>query len=254
MRIRRIFGWSGVALLVALLVAAGVLYILSTCQPGRYKPAELDDQQRKRVAQEFVARRVIKDFGESAGQGQPFEWSISEDDLNNILASMDEIANQLDPRGAQDKPVQHAMGRMSIYSPAASFQPGQISLMVYSEKYKRVLSADLGMHMTGDGKLKVSLDGSRVGQMPLPGSVVQEQLERLRQALPRKANQYEHVAARGLSPEDFALVIHQVLQAIDGQPFDPVLTWPDGKRKVRIDSIEISDSMLKMHMTPLAKP
>ena len=111
MRIRRIFGWSGVGLLGALLVIAGVLYILSTSQPGRYKPAELDDQQRKRVAQEFVARHVIKDFGESAGQGQPFEWSISEDDLNNVMASMDEIANQLDPRGAQNRPVERAMGR-----------------------------------------------------------------------------------------------------------------------------------------------
>lgn len=253
MRIGRIFAWSGVVVLLVVLIAAGVLYFLSIRQPGSYQPANLDDQQQERVAKEFLATRIIGEFGNAAEFGEPFEWSISQKELNDVLASMDEIAYQLEPRNGREKPVEQALSRMSISSPAVDFQPGKITLMVYSQKYSRVLSADIGMHMTDDGKLKVSLESSRVGLMPLPDSVVNEQLDRLRQALPQKAKQHEHAAAKVVSPEDFGKVIHQVLQAIDGQGIDPVLTWPGNKRKVRIDSIEITDDLLKLHLTPQMK-
>ena len=250
MRIGRIIAWLGVVLLAAVLLVGAVGYVLSTRVPQAYAPAELDDARQIQVAQEFLAGSVIDGFGNRVEEGLPFSWSLRAEKCNEILASMDEIAYQLDGRGERKKPVEKALREQGISGPAVSFQNGQVTLMVFSEAYNRVLSADVGLSLDERGRFRARLEGVRVGQLPLPASLVREELASLRRSLPRQAA----ATARPdglISPEDFARVLQQVFVALDDDAIDPVLVWPGNKRHVRITGLRLAEGELTIHFTPL---
>ena len=239
-----------VALLAAVLVAGAVTYVLSTWSPASYAPASLDDARQIQVAQAFLAGNIIDGFGNRVEEGRPFSWSLRAETCNEILASMDEIAYQLDGRGERQRPVERALREQGISSPAVRFQNGQITLMMFSDAVNRVFSVDIGLSLDGGGRLRVGLDGVRVGRLPLPASFVRDALASLRETLPQEAI----LAARPdglISPEDFARVLQQVLDALDGDAIDPVLVWPGNKRNVRITGLRLAEGELTIHFTPL---
>jgi len=255
MRVRKIFAWLGV-LVLALVIGAGTTgYILSTMEPASYAPVSLSDQQQTEVAQEFLSHRLLDGFGNRVEEGRPFTWSIRDREVNDILASMDEIAYQLDGRGDRSRPVEQALREQEVSSPAVLFQPGRITLMIFSDTLRRVLSADVGVSLDARGRLRVAMEGARVGRLTIPVSILRDELETLRQALPDEVD----AAARGAgisgaaipSPEDFVRFLQQILVALDGEAIDPVLVWPGNKRPVRVTGLHVTDGELTIQFTPL---
>jgi len=248
MRIGRMTAWTGVVLLAAAMLAGAGMYVLSTLSPQAYAPAVLDDALQTQVAQAFLTERVMDGFGNRVEEGSPFSWSIRDQACNDILASMDEIAFQLDGQGGRQKLVEQALRDQGISSPAVRFQDGRITLMVFSDSYNRVLSMDIGLSLDGRGRLHADVAGARVGRLPVPVSFVRDELAALREALPREAGPAEMAT---ISPDDFAHVLGQVLGALDGETIDPVFVWPGNKRSVRVTGLRIAEGELTLQFTPL---
>jgi len=242
--------WMGVVLLCAAVVAGAAGYVLSTREPAEYKPVSLDASRQVQVAQEFISHRVVDGIGNRVEEGQPFSWSIRAEACNDILASLDEIAYQLDGRGERERPIELAMREQGISAPAVSFQNGRITLMIFSDAYRRVLSVDIALSLDEGGKFRASLDGARVGRLAIPASLVRDELATLKQTLADDTASPEPTGQM-ISPEDFARVLYQVLGALDGETVDPVFVWPGNKRNVRITALRLADNELTIQFTPL---
>jgi hypothetical protein len=239
-------------MLAAVLVAGATMYMLSTWAPASYAPVVLDDSRRVQVAQEFLAGNVIDGFGNRVEEGLPFSWALHERTCNEVLASMDEIAYQLDSRGGRRKSVEQAMQQRGFSSPAVSFQNGQITLMVFSDEHRRVLSVDLGLWLDDHKRLRVCLEGARVGRQPLPASYVRSEFAAIRRVLtPRPDGPNDSPSDALISAEVFARVLEHVLDAFDGDAIDPVLVWPGNKRNVRVTGLRLADGELTIEFTPL---
>jgi len=248
MRIGKVAAWAGVVLLAAAMFVGAGAYVLSTLTPPAYAPAVLDDANQTRVAKAFLTERVIDGFGNRVEEGLPFSWSIREQDCNDVLASMDEIAFQLDGHDGRQKQVEQALRDQGISSPAVSFQDGRVTLMVFSDTYNRVFSVDVALSLDEAGRLRAELAAARIGRLSVPVSVVRGELDAFRESLPGEA------AATGssfISPDDFARVFEQILGGLDGQAVDPVLVWPGNKRTVRITGLRLADGELTIQFTPL---
>jgi len=240
-----------IAVLTALtVVVAGALaaYILAGRTPAQYRPAQLTPAQRDAAMRGF--RRKLMDFSND-GQGiEPFEWSVTQDQLNAYLAAMDEIAVQ---GGAKPGAVREAMRSAGLVGPAVALDDGRVRLMARSVEYDRVVSVDIRLAVGDDGLLHVSLAGARVGRLPMPPSLVRSYVDRLRDKLARRDDLAESApAVGGLSPSQVALVIRRVLSAIDGEPIAPEMSWKiTARKRVRVRQIDIDGGDLTLHLVPI---
>jgi hypothetical protein len=236
-----------------ILAVAGVLYLLACWVPGGYRPARLSRQDREAAMQHF-RRWQVMEFSNVGQENKPFTWSISQDDLNRYLGSMDEIAVE---GGAKPGSVDAVMRKVAVTEPAVELDNGQVRLMVHSTRYEKIVSAALAFEFTPGGKLRVSLAGVKVGQLPVPSSLVREQVEKLKQALARPLRSQagtEGPLAGGSSSADLGKLLGRVIAAIDGEPIDAELSWRIHTRKrVRIDRIDIEGGVLRLHVVPVVK-
>lgn len=235
--------------LLALIVAALlVLYGLAGHTPAYYRPARLDADQRDLAMREF--RRKLMDFSNKGQDIVPFAWSVTQVQLNNYLAAMDEIAVQ---GGAESGEVRSAMASAGLSEPAVALDDGRVRLMARSVDYDRIISIDIGMRVGDGGLLHVTLDGARVGKLPLPPSMVRSLVDRLRDKI---AEDFEPAEADSpvarLDAEVVALMIRQVLTALDGDPILPEFSWQIRTRKrVRVRRIDIEGGTLTLHVEPV---
>jgi hypothetical protein len=249
MRIKRTF-WTGlVLLLAALATSVGVVFYMAGRKPANYSPARLEPDQRQQAATDFY-NRVI-DFGNQTQMDQPFAWSIEQRRLKHYLASMDEIAAQT-PSGRPGQ-VRDALADVGLDEPDVALKDGVLTLMVRMTEMDKVMAADLGLAIDEAGKLRVTLQEVRVGDLPIPKASVEGQLDKLKELLEphAPAGRLPQTSASGIASEDLARLLAAVIRAIDAEPIDPELVWPVNHKRVRIVGIDITPESMTLRVEPV---
>lgn len=227
-------------LLAAVIVLAGLLYIQASRLPDNYRPARLTQAEAKQATHRF-ARDVLEGFGNKVKLVKPFEWSIEQSTANRYLAAMDEIAFNL-PNGVRRGKLNEEMARLGLADPAVALDDGRITLMIRSTTYGKVLSAEIGVELVDDNKLKFTLHATRIGKLPAPTSLL--------------TGRIEDIASRltGEHPDAISETLAELLSAINGDPVSPPDSWRIQGVKVSIEAITIADGELKLKVRPVAKP
>jgi len=232
------------AALAALAAALAVAWVLAGRVPSAYRPADLTAPQRDAAARAFYRRLAL--FNNEVQKGLPFAWTVSEEEINDYLGAMDEIAAK-DPRGSgQSGTASRAMARAGLSAPAVALDDGELRLMARSTRYDKVLSAGLRFDFAADGRLRVRVAHAGVGNLPLPAAAVRRQLAHL-------GGDARHGGDDGAGG-GVEQVPAAVLAALDGQRVDPVFTWKlTTRRHLRITSVEIADGVIVLSFAP-ARP
>jgi hypothetical protein len=241
-----------VGLGVAVVVAGGAFWLLLNRPPNCYRPVRLAPEDRAVAMREFRTR--LMDFSNQGQMNEPFTWAFTEESLNCYLDSMDEIAAE---GGAKAGAARRAMEKVHLADPAVALDGGVVTVMARQTEYDKIISARLALEITPDGKLRVRLEGVKVGSIPVPDSMVHRRVEKYRATLAGSLKPpagEEGPGGVGISSEAVGVAIGRVIAAIDGDPVDPELSWRVTTRKrVRIDRIEIKDGRISLHVVPVAK-
>jgi len=241
-------------LVVALLaMAVVVLYFQASRIPSDYRPAQLSGREREQAARQFVSQ--IGDFNNKAQLPQPFEWQITQEQVNRYLAAADEIAaNRL---GGRPGEVREALESVGLSDPAVSLNDSILTLLVRSSHYDKVVSADVRFTFLDDGRLQIRLAQTWVGQLPVPGALLRSQLEQLKQKLARQHAQTRSRTRASSddepSSDEVGQLIASIISAIDEAPIDPVLVGGLNNKKVRIESIRIHEGKLTLRAVPVER-
>ncbi len=239
------------ALLILAVVAAG-LYMTASRVPLEYNPAQLSQDKKEHVVVKQFVRRVM-DLGSEIQAARPFGWEVTEEQLNEYLASMDEIA-AVRPDGRTGQ-VYQVMDSVGLSDPAVSLGDGIVTIMCLWKRHNKVLSADLTFSFTPDNHVRVHLKEVRLGRLPIPASMVRSRLEFLKEsmrsrlkALTQAETQPAGKASHGVSSEDMAVLLATVISAIDEEPLPSEIR----KWQMRIDEVRLEQERLRVHFTPTA--
>ena len=253
MRLGKVIKLVSVGTAAGVLVTAALIYVETSRIPPEYRPVQLSAEQKDQAAKEFLNRKILHEFGNAAQRNRGFEWTVTQEQLNRYLAAMDEIASSAP--SVRPGTVYRRMDEAGLADPAVVLRDGVVRVMVRSVRYQKILSADVSLRFRGDGRLSVNLVQMRAGLIRLPGFWVRSRLEGLRGEI--LEGQEDHGAKTRSSEETFGLssqgvgqVLRTVLGAIGQEPISTELTWRVNKRRVRIDEIEITDGLLRLHVVP----
>lgn len=254
MKLRKVIRWTILLIVLLTAVLAAAVYLLAAAIPPQYQPVQLDPDQRRDVAtQKFLPR--MADFSNGAQDVTPFDWSVTEKDLNLYLASMEEIRTL--QFGRNPGQIERAMARAGIAEPAVRLHDGLLTVMARSTQYNKVISADIAFQFSQPGKVHMRLAGVRVGRLPVPEKYIHETLADLRRQLQARL---EGKPSSSTAPRDnheddderdvVTKLLKSMSQALNDEPVESEFRWPLNKRWVRIDSVKIEDGTLTLHVTP----
>ena len=242
-----------VLLSVVALIIAGVItaYILASRVPSDYKPMRLTVAEKDAAMREF--RRRLMEFNNEGQKNEPFDWTLTQNQLNRYLDSMDEIAVQ---GGAKAGAVHRAMESIGLAEPAVVLDDGQVRIVARSLQYKKIVSLNIGLRLGPDGRLRVGIESASIGQLPMPASLVRSVIGRLRAKLSKAVGETTSAPAMGgLDSSQVGLVLQRLISAIDGEPIPTEMTWRIQTRKrVRVTRIDIADGKLTLHMEHVRRP
>lgn len=248
--IAHIIKWILFAVAVALVLAIVTSYLLVRSVPPQYKPAILTETQKAEAAGKFLMR--VQEFGNTAGRNEPFDWTITEDEINETLASLEQIAEKVEQGRAAD--VHRALEKVGIHNPAVSLDDGVMTLMMHVPNMDKLVSADLAFEVTPDNKIVVRPTSTRLGRFPIPMSLARGRINQLQQALAQRHTKASSKPSfGGLSTDDLAEAMIAIIGAIDATPMPAEHVWPVTRKRFRIESIKISEGKMTLHIIPLRK-
>lgn len=240
MRIGRVIKWSVLLLLLGLIGLIGGAYYLASRVPSNYHPAQLTAEERQEVAEGLFGADVSR-FDRTVQSRTQSTYILTEKNANMHLAALDEIAalNQ----GVQPGTVHDALRSMGLSGPAVSFADDEVTFMVRSDEYNKVLSVDMSLEAR-DGMIHARITGARVGNLTLPDSVVEDVLRELGRSV---SDSPPAAGRRASQTEQLSRVLPLLVDAlVDGRPMPAEFEWA-GRRK-RIDSVTVRDGELTLSM------
>ena len=182
---------------------------------------------------------------------KPFVHEVRQDDLNEYLASLDEIAFLgLSPSevGQKSGRVREAMDKVGLADPSVKIGDGVLTLMVRTKSSNKILSLDLELRLT-DKECFPKIGQVRIGHMPLPRGFVKESLRLLRDTLLLRVAEKKE-SGRKL---DLDLILAEVLiAAIEEKTVSTEIRIIKKKPK-RIQRLDIEEGTLKIHFVPIAR-
>ncbi len=236
-------------------IAAGV-FVLTSWVPGAYQPARLSDQMRTAVANSHFPSHLL-DFGNATQLNEPFTWTLTDGQLNAYLGSADEIVDFLSPGPHMAGRVDAVLAEAEITGVAGALDDGVLTLMARRVGRNQIISVDVSFDYTADGRLKVSLEQLRIGLLPIPRKLISAQIRQFANSLGQGSAEVGSTDGKragsiaGVSADDLARLTGQLVKALDGEPVDPVIKWPVGKKTVRINQTDIDDGKLILHVQPV---
>ncbi len=248
-RRRRILRWS-VYLLGGLLVAAVVLYILASRRPGGYHPLHLSPDRQEAGMRRFFDH-ATKGFVNKVGGTKPgefFTWTITAEQANTYLASIDAIASL----GRRERVNALArMERAGLVDPAVAMGDGVLTIMGKVRQFDKIVSVDLAFEYDEDGLLAVHIRRVRVGVLPVPQAWVEGRVGQVREELAdqlAKAEAGESVRLGSLDLNRLAGMAKRVVSMLDGKHVPPEITVKLGARHTTlVRKIEITEGKLTMY-------
>lgn len=241
MRIRRIAFFSALTLLGLIVGTAGVLYCLVSRRPSDYEPARLTHRQKQDQAYRFFDR--VQEFNNKVQRVRAFTFRLSQQELNRYLAAMDEIAALREDE--QRTKVYEGMEEQGVSGPAVALRDGSVTFMIRSDAHHKILSADVAIGTTAEKAIRVRLTGFRVGVLPLPTSLVREELRRWQDAAAEPSGDPQEP---GASAVRVGGILKGLVAAIDRGPLPTRYEW-DGK-PIRIDEVRVQRGELMLSIAP----
>jgi hypothetical protein len=242
---KRLFVGLGITLLFVLMFAAAVVFLLASSVPDEYKPFQLTQKERKDAAIDFVGRHGAK-LVENIRVNQPFSHTLTEQDMNLYLASLDEIA-YLKParRGNRQKSgeVYEAMDKAGLADPVVAMDDGILTVMVRTQRSNKVASMDLAFEFPDNDHIQIVLKQVRIGHMPVPRSFVEGGLETLKRGVGDLSTLDETAA------QDLDTILAGVLAAVGEGPLPATMRF-GSKRVRRIKDVVVDDGQLTIHVEP----
>jgi len=250
MRARKIILWGALVLLAAILLVAGLLYIQASRVPDDYRPLQLTRERRDEVAKDFIEHQVA-DFSNRVEENSPFEWKVTEAELNEYLASIEEIAFQ----AGQPKGTGQAVEDAGLSGMCVALHENQVVVMARSTKHDKVVSGEFSFEFTPDGKLKIRLGRVRLGRLTLPERFYRERMARLSRKLRDDAEAKEDPPdgpgmGGAITPSNLRGMAAAMLSAVDGEPIEPVGAWSINDRPARIEAIDVTEGEMTLHVRP----
>ncbi|MBN1553382.1 MAG: hypothetical protein JXA11_01450 [Phycisphaerae bacterium] len=247
MNAKKTIGWGGVILVFALMLAAAIIFLIASTPPAEYRPFQLTQKERKEAAHHFVDYQGAVFFNK-VHENISFTHTITEEDMNMYLASLDEIAF-LKPfrRDGKDDGgrILRAMDKAGVSDPAIKMSDGMITLMVQTRQARKVVSFDLSFEFYDGNYMRVALREVRVGRMPVPPSAVAESIEIMKNSVRRKN------AKKDIGPEDFDAMLTGMILAMGDEPVSTKIRF-DRKRIRKIRDIEVKEGQLSIHVVPVS--
>jgi len=241
--------------ILALAVAAAVVgslvvFVLLSVKPADYRWRHLSPEEQEDQMYAFN-KHVLTEFGNGCGEGKPFTWTLTADQANRYLASVDAIASfwHKDPVHPSEQ-----MDRAGLCDPAVSMNDGVLTLMTRARKAEKILSVDLAFVYNDDGEIAARIRGVRMGVMPVPKNLVADHIARGQARLARMLAKMEKAprAPSGPVPLDrLASLLGSLVGMMDGGFIRPELVWPIGRHRVRIERVTIGDGQLTLHVVPV---
>jgi hypothetical protein len=243
------------ALLACAVAAAGVLYLLAGAVPQGYRPAQLGGGDRVQAAKHFYGK--VMDFDGQAQGTEAFDLSVTQEELNNYLASVDEIAALL-PEGHSGD-VEGLMAAAGLCDPAVALGDGAVTFMVRSARHdNRILSADVAFRFGPDGRLRVRLGQMRIGELAVPEEVVHRRLQQVRDMLAgrdsggqSRQRTAEWINSAGAVAAVAEAAITAITAAIDGEAIVPEGAWRQGR--IRVEGVEVTPDQLHLRLRPVGR-
>lgn len=262
-KVRRRTSRAAAWVVAGLVATCAALYLLASWEPSGYTPPSLTQEEKVIEANRFLSS--IMGFTNEAEKSEAFFWELSEVEVNRYLAAADEIAfcrlNRSDHK-YQRGDVQRMMDAAGLAQPAVSFVGGGekdlLTMMVRTDEYGKVLSADLRLAFTDEGNLRVILASTRVGLLPVPRFAVRGRLERFKKILQERLGKLKElpeesrgggVFLSGFTSADLAALFAEIIAAIDETPFTPKIRAR--KHYVRIRNITIDNGTMMLDIVPI---
>ncbi len=236
-KLKRWLGWASASSLVVLGVTLLVLWMMFQHIPEWYVPVEVSSEDLPRVRRE--SSRWIDGVSDKIVRRRTFEIELQEFEVNQLLTALPDVMPDADRYRPQE-----------VVAPVVSFHDGYIRVAVrlVQDLWQCIVTIDLSIEVTEDGRyLILALREVHGGSLSIPRNALQRafgpELEEARKSAP---------GGRSSSPwsEAFRDVDH-VSKLYDGLRVRNSFTWPNGKRRFRIESITVVDGVLKVVIDPL---
>jgi len=236
----------------AAVVASLVVFVLLSVKPSGYRYRHLAPEEQEDQMYAFN-RHVLTEFGNGCGEGKPFTWTITSEQANRYLASVDAIASfwHKDPVHPSAQ-----MDRAGLCDPAVAMNDGVLTLMTRARAADKILSVDLAFVYNDAGDVAARIRGVRVGVMPVPKNLVADRIARGQARLARVLAKMEKApqARSGPVPLDrLASLLGSLVGMMDGGFIRPELVWPIGRHRVRIERVTIADGQLTLRVAPVKR-
>ncbi|MGC9455385.1 MAG: hypothetical protein ACP5HU_11050 [Phycisphaerae bacterium] len=244
MRIRKAAKWVVLFVVLAMAGTAGLLYVLAAQVPPDYQPARLTQQQKRQVAYDFVNEKLIRELNNPAQEGRPFDWRVTEGEINRYIASADEIAWL--GLGSESPQAHERLEQAGLSEPAVSLADGTLTLMARDMRRNKIVSITFAAEKS-DGRLRLRLAGARVGRVAVPRSIVADRVERFRTELAESLPTGDDA---GGAVERFGVLMAGLLVG-DGEDVEPIFTAGINNRRVRVTDVTITDETITLHLEPV---
>jgi hypothetical protein len=238
--------WTILIVLFGGMLALAMVFLAASSVPDTYEPYRMTQEDREHAAMHFANVHGIEFFNK-AGDVKPFTHEVTADDLNKYLAALDQIAFLRPPPAGKNQrigTVWNAMEAAGIADPMVVIDDGMLTVMVRTLGSNKVVSMDLRLEMVEPGKMKVALEGIRVGLMPVPQTVVGGGIEQL------KATLAERQKLDVASHKDLDAMLAAIIAAIGEEPVDTTLKLPRDRYR-RISRLELEDGTLRVFVEPV---
>lgn len=254
------------AAIATVAVLAGVGYRTFRQAPEFYRRYEWDDQKRGQINQQaadkLLSARQLAQQSHFEGvrarlagqtlpttQAEPARLILSEEELNALLLHNADAAPSLRHRTEQ-----------YVHSPGIYLREGRIILAAEVPRLSTVMSVQFAPVLGDRGLLRLSIDGTQAGRLPVPRAVVEIQLRRLRGMIEARLPQLRSDAridsfgaVNGSAAA--AAMSMLLLDLISDRPADAVIYMPVDEKgtsvPLRITGLRIVEDQLTLDVLPV---
>jgi len=221
-----------IAAAMATLVSVIAMWSVVEHKPAWYAPARLDDGARRAARRSAAARADA--FGDLLVRREPFDFVLTEEEVNGWLAS----APEWWPRAKE----------ADWRDPVVRFEPGTARLGALVERggWRAIVSVAVGVRLASGGSdVELRLEEAYGGSLPIPLAVLG--WAAARHGLSDSGRDSDR---QGASVTSLVHVLESVDELLSGVRRPNWFVWPNGDRAFSIEELTLEEGRLKLRIRP----
>ena len=226
----------GLACLLVLLGALGVIWMMAHHRPDWYHPASLDESGLRRARSD--ATNTADDVSDLIVRGDAFDLTL----VDRTVTEWIEAVVEGTPEGRASLPPE-----ISDIAVVFNEDAIRVGALLTNDGQQAVVSLSLTATPSGDGRnVEVTVTGVHAGSLQLPRAALEKLLgpllEEIAAVEPHEVRSPVESALRGVNSVD---------DLFDGVSVRNRFVWPNGDRLFRIESIKANRGQLELRIAPL---